>query len=108
MRMPPIHLDWKKPRQFWPFFTVIFASTAAGCAIDPPHRYYYLASLFGAFFVLLDVIESLASARIADNWGRIERKDHPIRYWLQIGIWLALLLAATITPLAYALMQTKT
>jgi hypothetical protein len=105
VRIPAVHLVWKKPRLFWSLFPAPLVSTIAACVIDSLHWWYYVASLLCAFFVLLSEIESLASGRIEDNWGRIEKKDHPIRYWLQIGIWLATWLCAMAFPLTFALLQ---
>jgi hypothetical protein len=103
MRIPPVHLAWKKPRPFWSLFAAPLASATAAVALDPSHFGYYLVSLLCAFFVLLSLIESFASGRIEDSWGRIEKSEHPIRFWLQIGLWIATWLCATVFPLTFCL-----
>ena len=105
MQIPPVHLIWKKPRQFWRVFPAPFISAIAAWVIDAPHWFYYAVSLVCAFVVLLSLIESLASGRIDDNWGRIEKREHPVRFWIQIWLWIATLLCATAFPLTFALLQ---
>jgi len=105
MRIPPVHFVWKKPRPFWSIFPAPLATVVAASVIDSPHGWYYAASLICGFVVLLSLIESLTSGRIDDNWGRIEKKDHPVRFWIQIYLWIATFACATAFPLTFALLQ---
>ena len=86
MRMPPIHLTWKKPLPFWSLFALPLASMIAAFRVEPTYGLYYVISLGCGFFVLLALIESLGTGCIESNWGRLEKKTQPVRYWLQIGI----------------------
>jgi hypothetical protein len=105
MRIPPVHLTWKKPLPFWSLFAFPLASTIAAFAVDAAYGFYFVISLVCAFFVLLSLIESLASGWIESNWGRLEKKTQPVRYWLQIGIWVAMFVCATAFPITIALRQ---
>ena len=105
MRMPPVHLTWKKPLPFWSLFAFPLASTIAASRVVPAYGLYYVISLGCAFFVLLALIESLSTGCIESNWGRLEKKTQPVRYWLQIGIWVAMYICATAFPITIALQQ---
>lgn len=103
MKLPPIQVIWKQPRPFWGIFPAPLASTIVASILDPVRWFYYVAALGCALFVLLALVHSLTSGRIEDRWGKLEKKDHPTRYWLQIAVWIALLLCATAFPLAIVL-----
>jgi hypothetical protein len=105
MRMPPVHLTWKKPLLFWGLFALPLASMIAAFRIEPAYGLYYLISLACAFFVLLSLMESFASGWIESNWGRLDKKTQPVRYWLQIGIWVGMYICATAFPITIALQQ---
>jgi MFS family permease len=103
MKLPPIQVTWKQPRLFWGIFLAPLASTIASCILDPVRWFYYGVALGCAFYVLLSLVQSLTTGRIEDRWGRLEKKDHPARYWIQIAVWIAMLLCATAFPLAIVL-----
>jgi len=102
MKLTPIHLIWKKPRAFTAVFAAPVLSASFSLLIDRPHWPYCLAMLGCAFVVTLTLIESLSTGCIEDNWGRLKRKDQPTRYWLQVGVWIAMYLCATLFPVIYA------
>ena len=103
MKLTPIHLVWKKPLVFAAAFVAPALSTGLSLLIDLAHWPYFMAMISCAFVVTLTLIESLSTGCIQDNWGRLKRKDHPARFWLQVGVWSAMYLCATIFPLLYAL-----
>jgi hypothetical protein len=105
MRMPPVHLVWKKPLPFWGLFVFPLASTIVACIVAPAFSLYYVISLGCAFFVLLSLIASVASGCIESNWGRLPKATQPVRYWLQIAIWVAMAICATAFPITIALQQ---
>lgn len=107
MKLIPVHFIWKKPRAFWSVFAAPLLSTFAGCLIDPPHWFSYAATLSCSFIVTLTIVESLSTQRIEDNWGRLEKKDHPRRYWIQVSIWIAMLICATAFPIVFAWARTR-
>ena len=102
MKLPPVQLT-KGKSLFWSIFTAPFASTLTACLLDPWHWYYYVAALGSAYFVLVAIIRSLTTGCIEDRWGRLEKKDHATRYWIQVGVWIAMLICATAFPLAIVL-----
>jgi hypothetical protein len=102
MKFPPVQLTKRKPL-FWSIFSVPLASTITSCLLDPWHWYYYVAALGCAYFALLAIMRSLTSGCIEDRWGRLEKKDHPMRFWIQVCVWVAMLLCATAFPLAIIL-----
>jgi len=108
MRIPPFHLTWKKPLPFWGLFALPLASTIAAFWVGgPTYALYDVISLGCALFVLLSLLESLASGFIESNWGRLGKEANPVRYWLQIGIWAAMYLCATAFPITIALQPTQ-
>ena len=78
---------------------------SAAFMVGSAYGLYYVISLGCAFFVLLSLMESLSAGCIESNWGRLEKKAHPVRYWLQIAIWVAMFICATAFPITIALQQ---
>ena len=103
MKLPPIQVIWKQPRFFWSIFPAPLASTIAASILDPIRWFYYMAALGCALFVLLAIVQSLTTGQIEDNWGRLEKKHHPTRFWIQVAVWFAMLLCATAFPLIIVL-----
>lgn len=103
MKLPSIQVIWKQPRFFWSIFLAPLASTIAASVLDPVRWFYFVTALACAFFVLLAIVQSLTTGRIEDHWGRLEKKYHPTRFWIQIVVWIAMLLCATAFPLVIVL-----
>lgn len=103
MKLPPIQVIWKQPRFFWGIFPAPLATSIVASILDPDRSFYYLAALGCAFFVLLSIVQSLTTGRIEDHWGHLEKKYHPTRFWIQVAVWIAILLCATTFPLVIVL-----
>ncbi|MFT3870103.1 MAG: hypothetical protein QM715_16775 [Nibricoccus sp.] len=104
MKIAPVHLIWKKPRVFIPAFAPPLLGATFGLIYSCKYWPYHVAILGSAFVVTLTLIESLATGQIEDNWGRLTRRDHPQRYWVQVVVWLALYLCTIATPVVIAIL----
>lgn len=103
MKLASTQLVWKKPLAFWSAFSLPLASTVAGCLLDTPHWYYFVFSLACAFIVSLTLVASLLTGQIEDRLGSLSKAEQPTRYWIQVAVWIGMLLCAAAFPLAIAL-----
>lgn len=93
----------QKPGLFTAAFLPTVLSTAAGLKMAPSLWLYFLFSLGGAYLVTVSLLRALISGAIEDHWGRMEKAWHPIRFWIQIWVWIALLVCSAAFPVAASL-----
>lgn len=104
MKKPSLsQLIRQKPGLFTAAYLPTVLSTAAGFKLVPDLWLYFLVSLGGALLVTLSLLRALVAGAIDDRWGKMEKSEHPVRFWLQVWVWIAMLVCSAAFPVAASL-----
>jgi hypothetical protein len=103
MKLRTSELIKQRPFLFWGTFAPPTLATVAGIRMVPDFWLYFLGSLVGIYFLSVNVVKAYALGAIVDRWGILLRAEHPVRYWIQVGTWIAMLVSAFFFPIAVIL-----
>ena len=103
-RLPPFYILKKRKSLFWSFYLLPVLSVVTASFIYRPH-WFFIFPLFWTFFVLLFVMDSFETRRIEDNWGRFERDEKPVRFWIHSSVWIVSLVFCSLFPIGFAIQE---